>query len=145
MAAALFQQEDIAVVIVGADRVAANGDTANKIGTYALAILARHHGIKFLVAAPRTTIDLATASGKDITIELRPGEEVKRVSGPRDCGKGDIDPDHWETVSTAPKRIRAWNPSFDVTPAGLIDGIVTEVGVVEKGSDGIFHLDRLFN
>ena len=145
MAAALFQQKDIAAVIVGADRVAANGDTANKIGTYALSILARHHGTKFLVAAPRTTIDLATASGKDITIELRPGEEVKRISGPRDCGSGGVDLDHWETVSTAPKNIQVWNPSFDVTPAELIDGIVTEVGVAEKGPDGVFHLDSLFN
>ncbi|KAI9765831.1 MAG: S-methyl-5-thioribose-1-phosphate isomerase [Geoglossum simile] len=145
MAAALFQQRDIAAVIVGADRVAANGDTANKIGTYALSILARHHGTKFLVAAPRTTIDLATASGRDIIIELRPGEEVKRVSGPRVSGKSEIDTDHWETVSTAPRGIRVWNPSFDVTPAELIDGIVTEVGVIEKESDGFFHLDRLFN
>ncbi|KAH0543532.1 S-methyl-5-thioribose-1-phosphate isomerase [Glutinoglossum americanum] len=141
MAAALLQQENIAAVVVGADRVAANGDTANKIGTYALSILARHHGAKFLVAAPRTTIDLGTASGKDIIIEMRPGEEVGRVRGPRDCGGGEVDPDCWETVSIAPKGIKIWNPSFDVTPAELIDGIVTEVGVVEKGSDGSFHLN----
>jgi methylthioribose-1-phosphate isomerase len=141
MAAALIQQKNIGAVIVGADRVAANGDTANKIGTYALSILARHHGAKFLVAAPRTTIDLGTASGRDITIEVRAGDEVTRVRGPREHGRGDVDLDHWETVSIAPKGIEVWNPSFDVTPAELIDGIVTEIGVVEKGPDGIFHLD----
>jgi methylthioribose-1-phosphate isomerase len=140
-AAALIQKENISAVIVGADRVAANGDTANKIGTYALSILARYHGAKFLVAAPRTTIDLDTASGKDIIIEVRPGEEVRQFRGVRDHGKGDIDLQHWETISMAPKGIEVWNPSFDVTPAELIDGIVTEEGVIEKGHDGIFHLN----
>ncbi|KAH0562388.1 S-methyl-5-thioribose-1-phosphate isomerase [Trichoglossum hirsutum] len=139
-AAALVQKENISAIIVGADRVAANGDTANKIGTYALSILARHHGVKFLVAAPRTTIDLATASGEDITIEVRPSEEVRQFRGVKDRGKGDIDSQHWETISTAPEGIEVWNPSFDVTPAELIDGIVTEEGVVEKGHDGVFHL-----
>lgn len=144
MAAALFRQKEIAAVVVGADRVAANGDTANKIGTYALAILAQHHGAKFLVAAPRTTIDRGTASGKDIVIEMRPGEEVKQMRGPRDHGKGDIEADHWETISIAPYGIEVWNPSFDVTPADLIDGVVTEVGVVEKGADGGFHFGAIF-
>src|SRR5260221_183439 len=78
MAAALLRlkgpTENVVAIVVGADRVAANGDTANKIGTYSLAIAARHHGVKFLVAAPRTTIDLGTKSGKDIVIEERPGK-----------------------------------------------------------------------
>src|ERR1700712_4865457 len=87
MAAALLQlkgpSERIAAIVVGADRVAANGDTANKIGTYSLAISARHHGVKFLVAAPRTTIDLQTKSGADITIEERAGKEMTMIKGPR--------------------------------------------------------------
>src|ERR1700742_4808394 len=84
MACALMRREgdELAAVVVGADRVAANGDTANKIGTHSLAVLARHHGVKFLVAAPRTTIDLATKSGAEIVIEERASEEVTRVKGP---------------------------------------------------------------
>jgi len=147
MAAALLQlkgsSENIAGIVVGADRVAANGDTANKIGTYSLAILARHHGVKFLVAAPRTTIDLETKSGKDIVIEERPGKEVTLIKGPRYDGVT-LDLGVIETVSIAANGIGVWNPAFDVTPAELIDGIITEVGVVEKDSDGVFHLDELF-
>jgi len=90
MAAALLRlkgpSERIAAIVVGADRVAANGDTANKIGTYSLAIAAKHHGVKFLVAAPRTTIDLDTQSGEDIVIEERPGKEVTMIKGPRHDG-----------------------------------------------------------
>ena len=144
MASALLalkgRAEKIGAVVVGADRVAANGDTANKIGTYQLAITAGYHGIPFLVAAPRTTIDLSTASGEAITIEERPGEEVTRIKGLRFDG---IDVDlnaPAETVSIAATGIDVWNPAFDVTPASLISGIVTEVGVVEKGSDGTFDL-----
>lgn len=147
MAAALLQlkgsEENIVAVIVGADRVAANGDTANKIGTYGLAVLARHHGVKFLVAAPRTTIDLNTPTGQAITIEERPGQEVTTIRGPRVSGSS-IDPDMVETVSTAAAAIDVWNPAFDVTPAELIDGIVTEVGVVEKGFSGRFDFDPIF-
>lgn len=147
MAAALLrlkgQSENIAAVVVGADRVAANGDTANKIGTYSLAILARHHGVKFLVAAPRTTIDLETKSGEDIVIEKRPGREVTMVTGPRWDGEG-VDVSVVETVVTAASGIDVWNPAFDVTPHELIDGIITEVGVVEKDKDGVFHLDEVF-
>lgn len=143
MAAALLQlkgkSENIVAIVVGADRVVANGDTANKIGTYQLAIVARQHGVKFLVAAPRTTIDLDTKSGSDIVIEQRAGKEVTMSKGPKFDGV-DFDPTMIETVSTAAKGIDVWNPAFDVTPANLIDGIITEIGVVEKGADGAFDL-----
>lgn len=129
----------ITAVVVGADRVAANGDTANKIGTYVLAVLAKHHGVKFLVAAPRTTIDLHTKSGDDIIIEERPGREVTMSKGPRFDGV-DFDLSQFETVGIAARGTEPWNPAFDVTPAELIDGIITEVGVVEKGADGAFDL-----
>ena len=153
MAAALFRlrgsSDSIAAVIVGADRVAANGDTANKIGTYGLAILARHHGVKFLVAAPRTTIDLATKSGEDIIIEQRPPEEMLSVKGPRNTGFKDgvqaVDTENVESISIAALGTQPWNPSFDVTPAQLIDGIVTEKGVMEKDAAGQFDLQSIFN
>ena len=152
MAAALLslkgETQNIVAVIVGADRVAANGDTANKIGTYALAILARHHGVKFLVAAPRTTIDLGTSTGEGIIIEERPSREMTVMKGPRmrsdDHGAPAVDTTVVEEVSTAAIGTQAWNPAFDVTPANLIDGIVTEVGVFEK-EDGMFRLEKAFS
>ena len=103
-------------VVVGADRICANGDTANKIGTYALAIAARHHGVKFMVVAPSSTVDLDTADGAAIEIEQRDPGELYGVGGVRTVAEG----------------IAAWNPVFDVTPADLIDAIVTEKGVVER-------------
>ncbi|RMY79436.1 hypothetical protein D0863_00079 [Hortaea werneckii] len=143
MASALLRlkgsTERITAIVVGADRVAANGDTANKIGTYQLAITAKYHGVKFLIAAPRTTIDLETKSGADITIEERAGKEMTMIKGPRFDGV-DLDLNQQETVSIAAKGIDVWNPAFDVTPADLIDGIVTEIGVVEKDSHGKFDL-----
>ena len=143
MASALLSlkgaEDRIVAIVVGADRVAANGDTANKIGTYQLAITAKYHGIKFLVAAPRTTIDLHTKSGAEIVIEERAGKEVTMIKGPRYDGV-DLDVSHTETVSIAASGIEVWNPAFDVTPAELIDGIITEVGVVEKGQNGKFDL-----
>lgn len=151
MAAALLADAKVGVnaIVVGADRVAANGDTANKIGTYSLAVLAKHHGVKFLVAAPRTTIDLGTKSGSDIVIEQRPASEMTSIKGPRAGatevegeGRGELT---LETVCIAAPGINVWNPAFDVTPAALIDGIITEVGVVEKGPDGQFYMDSLFN
>lgn len=153
MAAALLRQkgesENIVAIIVGADRVAANGDTANKIGTYALAILARFHNIKFLVAAPRTTVDLGTDSGGDIKIEERPPNEMTRMKGPafdRSLkGKELLAVHYTEEISIAAKRTHAWNPAFDVTPAALIDGIVTENGVVEKNQDGRFRWNTVFD
>ncbi|KAF4554080.1 Methylthioribose-1-phosphate isomerase [Elsinoe fawcettii] len=147
MAAALLRlkgpSENIAAIVVGADRVAANGDTANKIGTYSLAILARHHGVKFLVAAPRTTIDRTTKSGADIVVEERPGHELTFIKGPKVHGM-DIVPGTAETVKIAANGIDVWNPAFDVTPAELIDGVITERGVVEKDATGQFNFDSIF-
>ncbi|KAJ5961092.1 Initiation factor 2B alpha/beta/delta [Penicillium vulpinum] len=146
MAAALLADTKVGVnaIVVGADRVAANGDTANKIGTYALAVLAKYHGVKFLVAAPLTTIDMATKSGEDIIIEQRAASEVTSIKGPC-AGSEATDQITIETVKIAAPGINVWNPAFDITPASLIDGIITEVGVVEKGSDGQYHLGGLFD
>ncbi|KAJ5582725.1 Initiation factor 2B alpha/beta/delta [Penicillium sp. DV-2018c] len=146
MAAALLADKKVGVsaIVVGADRVAANGDTANKIGTYALAVLAKYHNVKFLVAAPRTTIDMATRSGEDIVIEQRPASEVTSIKGPRG-GSAATDKVEIETVKIAAPGINVWNPAFDITPASLIDGIITEIGVMEKGTDGQFHLGGLFD
>ena len=152
MAAALLQREslseNIAAIVVGADRVAANGDTANKIGTYALAILARYHNVKFLVAAPRTTIDINTKTGRDIVIEERSPQEMVIMKGPQVLHPKDgttrVDTNSISEVSIAAYGTQAWNPAFDVTPASLIDGIVTEVGVIEKGEDAKFELDSIF-
>ena len=111
----LMKAGEVKWVIVGADRIAANGDTANKIGTYQLAIAARHHGVKFMVVAPSSTVDMATPSGEAIEIELRDPAELLAVAGQRTVVEG----------------AQAWNPVFDVTPAELIDAIVTERGVIE--------------
>jgi methylthioribose-1-phosphate isomerase len=113
-AAARMRQGGIGWVIVGADRIAANGDVANKIGTYGLAIAARHHGIKFMVVAPTSTIDLQATNGTMIPIEERAPEEILSC-----CGK-----------SVAPAAASAWNPVFDVTPSVLIDALVTERGAL---------------
>lgn len=149
MAAALLHtrraSENIAAMVVGADRVAANGDTANKIGTYSLAVLARYHGVKFLVAAPRTTIDMETKTGADIVIEERPEIEMLNIKGPvylKDESK--VDTRSVQEVCVAAKGTRAWNPAFDVTPAELIDGVVTEKGVVEKDEHGVFQWAKVF-
>ena len=150
MAAALLQlrkeRDKISCVVVGADRVAANGDTANKIGTYSLAILAKYHGVRFLVAAPRTTIDLNTSSGREIVIEQRPMREVTTLKGAEVIRKGNGLETAGPTreISLAKLETHAWNPSFDVTPAELIDGIITEEGVVEKGDDGHFNFHSIF-
>jgi len=146
MAAALLARRSAGVVaiVVGADRVAANGDTANNIGSYGLAVLAKHHGVKFLIAAPRTTIDLDTKSGDDIIIEERPKFEVTKLRGPRECDDN-MAAVCMETIRIAAEGIDVWNPAFDVTPSSLIDGIITEVGVVEKDANGFFHLERVFD
>jgi len=139
--------KSIAAVIVGADRVAANGDTANKIGTYQLAIVAKYHGVKFVVAAPTTSIDMKTASGKDIVIEHRPGKEVTVIRGPlakNDTVDMEVDLENVGTVATAARGINVYNPSFDVTPKDLIDAIATEKGVAVKNAAGDFNLSRFF-
>lgn len=110
----LLSRGEVRWVIVGADRIARNGDTANKIGTYNLAVTARYHGVKFMVVAPTSTIDTNIASGAEIPIENRSAEEVLFHARQRVAAEG----------------ARAWNPAFDVTPASLIDAIVTERGVV---------------
>jgi methylthioribose-1-phosphate isomerase len=112
-AASLMAAGRVDLVVVGADRIAADGSVANKVGTYALAVLARHHGVPFVVAAPRSTIDPATASGRDIVVEQRPADEVTTFAGTR----------------VAPAGADAYNPAFDVTPPELVTALVTEVGV----------------
>ncbi len=116
-------------VVVGADRIAANGDTANKIGTYGLAVLARHHGLPFIVAAPDSTLDPAMTDGSGIVIEERAADEVRRVGG----------------QPLAPEQCPVYNPAFDVTPASLITAIVTESGVVHSpdAASVAEHLSRL--
>ncbi|KAG8156740.1 hypothetical protein KVR01_013345 [Diaporthe batatas] len=147
MAAALFRLRgakgreggmNIGAVIVGADRVVRNGDTANKIGTYQLAVLARHHGVKFVVAAPTTSVDLETLTGDGIRIEERRAEELTQISGAVVGADGAVDVSQTARVAIADQRIGVWNPAFDVTPAELIDAIVTEKGAVVKNAEGKF-------
>ena len=115
-AAHLMKTGAVQWLIVGADRICANGDTANKIGTYAHAISAKQHGVKVMVVAPSSTVDMATAHGDDIEIELRDARELLFAGGQRVVAEG----------------VAAWNPVFDVTPGSLIDVIVTEKGVIER-------------
>ena len=114
MAGYLMQQGRVDAVVVGCDRVAANGDVANKIGTYTIAVLARRHGIPFFVAGPTSSIDINCASGKDIPIEQRDAKEVSHIFG----------------KALAPKGMRVLNPAFDVTSQDLITAIITEKGVI---------------
>lgn len=116
-AASTILRHLVDVAIIGADRIAANGDTANKIGSVGVALACKDAGIPFIVAAPESTVDMATASGDDIQIEMRGDEEVV----------------NWGGIRTAPEGTRAHNPAFDVTPARLISAIVTEQGVLEPG------------
>src|SRR5256885_13366317 len=113
MAGSLMQQGGVNFVVVGADRIAANGDTANKIGTYSVAVLAREHNIPFYVAAPLSTIDLNTPDGAGIPIEQRNAREVTHVGGAQLAAAGAL----------------IWNPAFDVTPHHFISGIITERGI----------------
>jgi methylthioribose-1-phosphate isomerase len=115
MAAAVMRQSRIQMVVVGADRIAANGDTANKIGTYGLAVLARAHGIPMYVAAPASTFDRNLPDGSHIPIEVRDPREITRVNN----------------VDLAPEGVEAYNPAFDITPAELITGIITERGLIQ--------------
>jgi len=115
MAAFLMSRQKIDAVITGADRIAMNGDAANKIGTYSLAIAAKELKVPFYIAAPTSTIDINCPSGMNIPIEERCGNEIRRVSG----------------AQIIPERIKVWNPAFDVTPWQLIDGIITEAGIIK--------------
>ncbi|NLU67403.1 S-methyl-5-thioribose-1-phosphate isomerase [Streptomyces sp. HNM0574] len=127
-AGSLFAAGEVDAVLIGADRIAADGSVANKVGSYPLAVLARHHGVPFVVVAPVTTVDAATESGAGIVVEHRPGHEVTRfpVSG---------------GAAVAPAGAGAYNPAFDVTPPELVSAIVTEAGVVSPvGREGIAEL-----
>ena len=115
MAAQVMREKKIQKVVVGADRIAANGDAANKIGTYGVAVLARAHGVPFYVAAPSSTFDLSLADGSSIPIEERDPREITHGFGRQ----------------TAPEGVDVYNPAFDVTPAELIAGIITERGVIQ--------------
>jgi len=117
MAAYFMATQTVDAVVIGADRVCANGDTANKVGSYALSLAAAAHSVPFYVAAPFTTLDVHTAHGKDIHIEERPAKELLESA-------------------RAPKGIAVWNPAFDVTPAKCISGIITEKGVIYRDQDG---------
>ncbi|MFP3978886.1 S-methyl-5-thioribose-1-phosphate isomerase [Marinobacter sp. KMM 10035] len=125
-AAAILAAGEVRWIIVGADRITANGDVANKIGTYGLAVLARYHKVGFMVVAPSSTVDMALKSGAEIPIEERGGTEVREIRG----------------IPLAPEGVPVFNPVFDVTPASLIDLIVTEKGVVQNpgvsGMHGLF-------
>jgi methylthioribose-1-phosphate isomerase len=114
MAAVVMRDKGVDAVVVGADRIAANGDTANKIGTYGLSVLAKEHGVPFYIAAPASTFDLTLESGAGIPIEERPGDEITRAFG----------------CQTAPTNVDVYNPAFDVTPHANIAGIITEKGVL---------------
>lgn len=131
------QGDGLSAVIVGADRVAANGDTANKIGTYALALAAKQHGVKFIVAAPTTSIDLTIPDGSFITVEERKPTELTQVQG---LLVDSVEQKHVR-IQLAAKGINVWNPAFDITPASLIEAIVTEKGVfVKKPNSQVFEM-----
>jgi len=116
MAAALMRAGKIDMVITGADRITANGDAANKTGTYGLSVLAKSHGIPFYIAAPSSTFDLKTKAGKDIPIEQRPADEIR----------------FYNDKQIVPNGVKIYNPAFDVTPAENITAIIMERGVIEK-------------
>jgi methylthioribose-1-phosphate isomerase len=118
-----MRRGEVQLVITGADRIAANGDAANKIGTYEKALLAREHGVPFYVAAPASTFDPATPTGDDIPIEERSPEELLFAVGMDDSGR-------LRRVRLAPESAAARNPAFDVTPAALIAGFITERGIL---------------
>jgi methylthioribose-1-phosphate isomerase len=120
MAAQVMKEGRVQMVVVGADRIAANGDTANKIGTYGVALLARAHGIPFHVAAPSSTFDLSIPDGSAIPIEQRDPREITHGFG----------------AATAPEGVLAYNPAFDVTPAPLIASIITERGLIRPVNAG---------
>ncbi|MFF4607985.1 S-methyl-5-thioribose-1-phosphate isomerase [Streptomyces sp. NPDC001339] len=126
-AGSLFAGGEVDAVLIGADRITADGSVANKVGSYPLAVLARHHHVPFVVVAPTSTVDLETGAGADIEVEQRPGREVTELSLPYVRGVG-ASAD--TGIPVAPPGARAYNPAFDVTPPELVTAIVTEAGVV---------------
>ena len=120
MAATLMAQGRIDKIFVGADRIAANGDTANKIGTYNLAVLAHYHKIPFYIVAPISSIDVTLKRGRDIPIEERTPDEVRKILG----------------KDIAPRNVKVYNPAFDITPAHLISAIVTDKGIIKPPFKG---------
>jgi len=116
MAGYAMQKKKISVVITGADCICLNGDVANKIGTYSLAVLAKEHGIPFYVAAPLSSINLSFKDGKAVVIEERDGKEVTHIGGKR----------------MVPEGVKVWNPAFDITPSKYIGAIITEKEIVKR-------------
>ncbi|MFI7098377.1 S-methyl-5-thioribose-1-phosphate isomerase [Streptomyces sp. NPDC050161] len=133
-AGSLFAAGEVDAVLIGADRIAADGAVANKVGSYPLAVLARYHHVPFVVVAPMSTVDPGTAEGADIEVEQRPGREVTEFAVPSERGAG-------AGIPVAPAGSGAYNPAFDVTPAELVTAIVTEAGVVSPVTrDGLAEL-----
>lgn len=129
MAGALMAQGKINAIVVGADRIVSNGDTANKIGTYSLAVLAQFHNVKFYIAAPIETLDPKTKTGDEIVIEQRSTTEVTHIKG----------------IQIAPDNMSVWNPAFDVTPYSLIESIITDKGCIEKENGSAFDVPSYIN
>lgn len=129
MAGALMEKGKVNAVVVGADRIVSNGDTANKIGTYSLAVLANYHKVKFYVAAPIETLDPKTKTGSEIVIEQRNTAEVTHIKG----------------IQIAPDNMSVWNPAFDVTPFSLIESIITDKGCIEKDNNAPFDVSSFIS
>jgi methylthioribose-1-phosphate isomerase len=147
MAGLLMRTQPIHAVIVGAVRVTANGDTANKIGTYQLAILAKYHEIPFYVAAPTTSIDLTKRTGNEILIEQRPSSEMTTIKGINIAAEGKISMKNKFSYLFIIVGVQVWNPAFDITPAQLITGIITEHGVFKSDelAEKLLSLQRSIN
>ena len=126
-AGSLFAAGEVDAVLIGADRIAADGSVANKVGSYPLAVLARYHHVPFIVVAPLTTVDPRTPDGASIEVEQRPGHEVTELTAPQALSAG---VEAGGGITVAPLGTQAYNPAFDVTPPDLVTAIVTEWGVV---------------
>lgn len=131
-AGSLFAAGEVDAVLIGADRIAADGSVANKVGSYPLAVLAKYHRVPFIVVAPTTTMDLSTPNGASIEVEQRPGQEVTEVSAPQTEAAGGVS----GGLQVAPLGTQAYNPAFDVTPPDLVTAIVTEQGALSPVTGG---------
>ncbi|OEU87150.1 initiation factor 2B subunit alpha [Streptomyces abyssalis] len=129
-AGSLFAAGEVDAVLIGADRISADGSVANKVGSYPLAVVARHHGVPFVVVAPVTTVDLATKRGTDIVVEQRAPEEVTHISSPYSPYHPEERGERGGGIPVAPRGADAYNPAFDVTPPELVTAVVTERGVI---------------